>query len=64
MEDEELLSGSYLKKRRVLFSGQQIRELQYIFRLQPYLSSPEREILAARINLTPTQIKIWFQNHR
>ncbi|ROT65604.1 putative homeobox protein Nkx-2.2a-like [Penaeus vannamei] len=29
-----------------------------------YLSAPEREHLASIINLTPTQVKIWFQNHR
>ena len=32
--------------------------------MQKYLSAPEREQLAAMINLTPTQVKIWFQNHR
>ena len=34
------------------------------FRQQRYLSAPEREHLASMLNLTPTQIKIWFQNHR
>ncbi|KFP05592.1 Homeobox protein Nkx-2.2 [Calypte anna] len=29
-----------------------------------YLSAPEREHLASLIRLTPTQVKIWFQNHR
>ncbi|KAH8028795.1 hypothetical protein HPB51_019787 [Rhipicephalus microplus] len=29
-----------------------------------YLSAPEREHLASIIRLTPTQVKIWFQNHR
>ncbi|KAH7972593.1 hypothetical protein HPB52_013655 [Rhipicephalus sanguineus] len=31
---------------------------------QRYLSAPEREHLASIIRLTPTQVKIWFQNHR
>ncbi|GFY52957.1 homeobox protein XENK-2 [Trichonephila inaurata madagascariensis] len=34
------------------------------FRQQRYLSAPEREHLASIIRLTPTQVKIWFQNHR
>uniref|UniRef100_A0A670KE84 Homeobox domain-containing protein n=1 Tax=Podarcis muralis TaxID=64176 RepID=A0A670KE84_PODMU len=42
------------RKRRVLFSQAQ----------QKYLSAPEREHLASLIHLTPTQVKIWFQNHR
>ena len=57
-------SDCYAKKRRILFTRQQTWELERIFRQQPYLSSPERELLAKKINLTPTQIKIWFQNHR
>nr|ACM62740.1 NK2d homeodomain transcription factor protein [Clytia hemisphaerica] len=62
--DEDDLQDSYSKKRRILFTRQQTWELERIFRQQPYLSSPEREVLAKKINLTPTQIKIWFQNHR
>ena len=52
------------KKRRILFSRQQTWELERAFRYQPYLSSPERDMLARRIHLSPNQIKIWFQNHR
>nr|XP_005989262.1 PREDICTED: homeobox protein Nkx-2.8 [Latimeria chalumnae] len=52
------------KKRRVLFSKAQTFELQKRFRQQRYLSAPEREQLAHLLRLTPTQVKIWFQNHR
>ena len=52
------------KKRRVLFSKSQIYELERRFRQQRYLTAAEREQLARMINLTPTQVKIWFQNHR
>lgn len=52
------------RKRRVLFSKQQTYELERRFRQQRYLSAPEREHLASIIRLTPTQVKIWFQNHR
>uniref|UniRef100_K7GA15 NK2 homeobox 2 n=1 Tax=Pelodiscus sinensis TaxID=13735 RepID=K7GA15_PELSI len=52
------------RKRRVLFSKAQTYELERRFRQQRYLSAPEREPLASLIRLTPTQVKIWFQNHR
>ncbi|XP_037080742.1 homeobox protein Nkx-2.2-like [Pollicipes pollicipes] len=52
------------RKRRVLFSKAQTYELERRFRQQRYLSAPEREHLASLIQLTPTQVKIWFQNHR
>ena len=52
------------KKRRVLFSKAQTFELERRFRQQRYLSAPEREHLAHLLGLTPTQVKIWFQNHR
>lgn len=52
------------KKRRVLFTKAQIYELERRFRQQRYLTAAEREQLARMISLTPTQVKIWFQNHR
>ena len=52
------------RKRRILFSQAQIYELERRYKQQKYLSAPEREHLAQMIGLTPTQIKIWFQNHR
>ncbi|XP_070791982.1 homeobox protein Nkx-2.8 [Pituophis catenifer annectens] len=58
--DEEKLK----KKRRVLFSKAQTLALERRFRQQRYLSAPEREQLAHLLRLTPTQVKIWFQNHR
>ncbi|KAL5108466.1 Homeobox protein DTH-2 [Taenia crassiceps] len=55
---------SQRRKRRVLFSQVQVMELEKRFKQQKYLTAPEREHLAQLINLTPTQVKIWFQNHR
>ena len=52
------------RKPRVLFSQAQVYELERRFKQQKYLSAPEREHLASLIHLTPTQVKIWFQNHR
>lgn len=41
-----------------------ISELEHRFKQQRYLSATEREAMASRIRLTPTQVKIWFQNRR
>lgn len=57
-------SSDKKRKRRVLFSKAQTFELERRFRQQRYLSAPEREHLANMIGLSPTQVKIWFQNHR
>lgn len=69
--DSNLTSSSVItnastkkRKRRVLFSKAQTYELERRFRQQRYLSAPEREHLASIIRLSPTQVKIWFQNHR
>nr|AVK72290.1 NK2.2 homeobox protein [Isodiametra pulchra] len=65
MSSPELSPASKKKrKRRVLFTKNQTYELERRFRQQRYLSAPEREALAAMIDLTPGQVKIWFQNHR
>lgn len=52
------------RKPRVLFSQAQVLELERRFRQQRYLSAPEREVLAQNLNLSATQVKIWFQNRR
>lgn len=52
------------RKPRILFSQNQVLELERRFRMQRYLSAPERELMAQSLNLSPTQVKIWFQNRR
>nr|AST12258.1 transcription factor Nkx2.1 [Balanoglossus misakiensis] len=64
MDHKPMLPTVQRRKRRVLFSQAQVYELERRFKQQKYLSAPEREHLASLINLTPTQVKIWFQNHR
>lgn len=63
-EKEDSQEPPKKRKRRILFTKAQIYELERRFRYQRYLSAPEREQLGRMINLTPTQVKIWFQNHR
>ncbi|XP_049576627.1 homeobox protein Nkx-2.3-like [Syngnathus scovelli] len=52
------------RRPRVLFSQAQVLELERRFKQQRYLSAPEREHLAAALELTSNQVKIWFQNRR
>ncbi|XP_059586273.1 homeobox protein Nkx-2.3 [Alligator mississippiensis] len=52
------------RKPRVLFSQAQVFELERRFKQQRYLSAPEREHLASSLQLSSTQVKIWFQNRR
>ena len=52
------------RKRRVLFSQQQVMELEKRFDKSRYLNAQDRDQLAHSLGLSSTQIKIWFQNHR
>jgi len=62
--NDNVCSINKKRKRRILFTKHQTFELEKRFRQQRYLSAHEREHLAGSINLSPTQVKIWFQNHR
>lgn len=63
-EDSDRPKTRKRRKPRVLFSQAQVYELERRFKQQKYLSAPERDHLAGVLKLTPTQVKIWFQNRR
>ncbi|XP_077355380.1 homeobox protein HMX2-like [Festucalex cinctus] len=52
------------KKTRTIFSKRQIFQLEAAFDAKRYLSSSERAGLAGALQLSETQVKIWFQNRR
>ncbi|XP_013166371.1 PREDICTED: uncharacterized protein LOC106116867 [Papilio xuthus] len=62
-EGEETAAGRR-KKARTTFTGRQIFELEKLFEVKKYLSSGERADMAKLLNVTETQVKIWFQNRR
>ncbi|KAL3982183.1 Homeobox domain family protein [Acanthocheilonema viteae] len=59
-----LRSQQTRRKPRILFTQSQVSELEERFKLQRYVNAAERERLAVTLGLTPTQVKIWFQNRR
>ncbi|XP_058811628.1 homeobox protein GBX-2-like [Topomyia yanbarensis] len=64
-DDLHLDDGNRRKKKaRTTFTGRQIFELEKQFEVKKYLSSSERTEMAKLLNVTETQVKIWFQNRR
>ncbi|CAI2730054.1 unnamed protein product [Schistosoma spindalis] len=60
------VSDSNMKPRRArtAFTYEQLVTLENKFKMTRYLSVCERLNLALSLNLTETQVKIWFQNRR
>ena len=52
------------RKARTAFTDHQLNTLESSFERQKYLSVQDRMELAAKLNLTDTQVKTWYQNMR
>ncbi|WKY07637.1 hypothetical protein Q1695_007249 [Nippostrongylus brasiliensis] len=52
------------KRPRTTFSEDQLRLLEEAFQANGYLTGEARMALAARLTLSDTQVKVWFQNRR
>ncbi|CAL1292747.1 unnamed protein product [Larinioides sclopetarius] len=52
------------KRIRTAFSPSQLLTLEHAFEKNHYVVGTERKQLAQSLNLTETQVKVWFQNRR
>merc|ERR1719509_471317 len=57
-------NGKKVRNARTIYSAPQIQQLEARFQRTQYLALPERAEIALLLQLTQTQVKIWFQNRR
>ncbi|KAF7489652.1 BarH-like 1 homeobox protein [Sarcoptes scabiei] len=60
----ELKMQKKQRKARTAFTDHQLQTLEKSFERQKYLSVQDRMELAAKLNLSDTQVKTWYQNRR
>lgn len=52
------------KRIRTAFAPLQLLKLEHAFEGNQYVVGTERKALAKNLNLSETQVKVWFQNRR
>lgn len=52
------------KRQRTTFSLFEVRELERVFKRQPYLMPEDEEELVQRLGITARSLRYWFQNRR
>ncbi|KAJ0177743.1 hypothetical protein K1T71_006616 [Dendrolimus kikuchii] len=52
------------KRKRTIFTTEQVEALEKIFSKKPYISRDDRQFIVNQLNLSDKSVKIWFQNRR
>eukprot|EP00794_Sanderia_malayensis_P007826 gene7826-8675_t len=56
--------GKRSKRKRTIFTTEQLDRLEHEFQHQQYVVGQERKYLAVELGLNEIQVKVWFQNRR
>eukprot|EP00795_Rhopilema_esculentum_P003309 gene3309-1644_t len=64
MQPKYTKHSKVMPPKRAVFSDYQRRQLEVEFLAHKYISKQERRLLAKRLELSESQVRIWFQNRR
>ena len=62
--ESNISSSGKMKRNRTIFTPKQIERLEQEFSKSQYMIGSDRVELARDLNLSETQVKVWFQNRR
>lgn len=52
------------KRKRTVFTTEQLQVLEEVYSKKPYVTRDERQILVQQLQVNDKSVKIWFQNRR
>ena len=64
MVQDENMEMRRNKRKRTIFTAEQLDRLEHEFQQQQYVVGQERKYLAVELGLNEIQVKVWFQNRR